>query len=133
MPYNVLIVEDQPLLAMGVEDAVEALGHCAIGIASNSSQALEYLDAADIALVDVNLDDGATGPEIGRRMAKANVAVLFMTSDPKALGSGVQGTIGVIEKPMMNLEMIEAIQFVADCCSGAATPVPPARMKIFAH
>lgn len=133
MAYNVLIVEDQPILAMGVEDAVEALGHCAIGIASNAVEALKYLDTADIALVDVNLDDGATGPEIGRKMAGANVAVLFMTSDPSVLGAGVRGTFGVMEKPMMDLEMIEAIQFIADCRSGRSTPTPPARLKIFAH
>ncbi len=133
MPYNVLIVEDQPILAMGVEDAVEALGHCTIGIASNATDALKYLDTADIALVDVNLDDGATGPDIGRQMANANVAVLFMTSDPSALGAGVRNTLGVMEKPMMDLEMIEAIQFVADYRSGTSVPVAPKKLKIFAH
>lgn len=133
MPYNVLIVEDQPLLAMGVEDVVESLGHHAIGIASNRIDALKYLAEADIALVDVNLDDGATGPDIGRKMADANVAVLFMTSDPSALGTGIRGTLGVIEKPMMDLEMVEAIQFAVDCCSGSDIPVPPSRLKIFAH
>jgi DNA-binding NarL/FixJ family response regulator len=133
MPYNVLIVEDQPLLAMGVEDAVEALGHRAIGIASNMSDALKHLTAADIALVDVNLDDGPTGPEIGLKLANAEVSVLFMTSDPASLGKGVQGTLGVIEKPMMDIEMTEAIQFAVDCRSGSGTRVPPRRLKIFAH
>jgi len=32
-----------------------------------------------------------------------------MTSDPKALGDGVPGTLGILQKPVMDRDLIEAI------------------------
>ncbi|TDK39312.1 response regulator [Rhizobium deserti] len=125
MSYNVLIVEDQPLIALGLEDAIEALGHKAVGIARNTNEARALASAADMAFVDVNLEDGPTGPVIGRELAAADIAVLFMTSDPQALGDGVPGTLGIIEKPVFDRELTEAIQFVADRRAGMDGAVPP--------
>ncbi|MBB4255673.1 hypothetical protein [Rhizobium sp. BK008] len=77
MSFNVLIVEDQPLIALNLQDTVEEL----VGIASNMYQALMFSGDVDMAFVDVNLEDGPTGPIVGRTLADANVSVLFMTSD----------------------------------------------------
>lgn len=131
MSYNVLIVEDQPLIALGLEDAVEALGHKAVGIARNTVEARALAGSADLAFVDVNLEDGPTGPGIGRELAEADVAVLFMTSDPTALGDGVPGTLGIIEKPVFDGDLTKAIQFVADKRAGLDGAVAPARFVEF--
>lgn len=88
MSFNVLIVENQPLLALNLQDAVEELGHHTIGIASNMYQALFLSEGADVALVEVNLEDGPRGPIVGRSLAEADVTVLFMTSDPGAIRAG---------------------------------------------
>jgi hypothetical protein len=48
-----------------------------------------------------------------------------MTSDPQALGAGVPGTLGIIEKPVFDRELTEAIQFVADRRAGVDEAVPP--------
>src|SRR6478735_7558760 len=61
MSFNVLIVEDQPLVALNLQDTIEELGHRPVGIASNMYQALMLATDADMALVDVNLEDGPTG------------------------------------------------------------------------
>lgn len=118
MSFNVLIVEDQPLIALNLQDAIEELGHNAVGIASNMYQALMLSDGVDLAFVDVNLEDGPTGPIVGRTLVEADVAVLFMTSDPGLIRGGVPGALGVIRKPVLDLELIEAIQFVADRRAG---------------
>jgi DNA-binding response OmpR family regulator len=131
MAFNVLIVEDQPIIAMGLEDAVEALGHHSIGVARNRAEATLLSATADMALVDVNLDDGPTGPGIGRDLAIADITVLFMTSDPGALGDGVKGTLGVMEKPILDLEVVKAIQYAADTRSGVEGTCPPNRLRTF--
>lgn len=118
MSYNVLIVEDQPLIALNLQDAIEELGHNAVGIAKNMYQAFMLAEGVDMALVDVNLEDGPTGPVVGRMLAEADVAVLFMTSDPGALRGGVPGTLGVIQKPIFDLQLIAAIQYAADRRAG---------------
>lgn len=106
MSCNVLIVEDQPLIALNLQDTVEELGHHAVGIARNMYQALMLGGEADIALVDVNLEDGPTGTIVGRTLAEADVAVVFMTSDPQALRAGVDGALGVMSKPVLDLDLI---------------------------
>jgi len=126
MSFNILIVEDQPLIALNLQDTVEELGHNPIGIASNMYQALMLANKADVALVDVHLEDGPTGPIVGRTLADAEVSVLFMTSDPGALRGGVEGALGVMQKPILDLELIEAIQYVADRRAGN-NDIPPPR------
>lgn len=126
MSFNILIVEDQPLIALNLQDTVEELGHNPIGIASNMYQALMLASEADVALVDVHLEDGPTGPIVGRALADAEVSVLFMTSDPGALRGGVEGAVGVMQKPILDLELVEAIQYVADRRAGN-NDIPPPR------
>jgi DNA-binding LytR/AlgR family response regulator len=111
---NILIVEDQWLLSSAVEEAVTSLGHEAIGTATTAKEAYELADKAEVAFVDVNLIDGATGAEIGRRLAADGVTVVFMTGNPEQLGSGVDGALGVISKPVMDLELVETIQYATD-------------------
>lgn len=132
MGYNVLIVEDQPLIALSIQDTVEELGHNAVGIASNMFQALSMGNDCDIALVDINLEDGPTGPIIGQALAESDISVLFMTSDPGTLRGGVPGTIGVIQKPVQDFELVQAIQYVADR-RGGSHEVPPPRDLLEFH
>lgn len=125
MSFNVLIVEDQPLIALNLQDTVEELGHNTVGIASNMYQALLLSSRADIALIDVNLEDGPTGPIIGRSLAEADVSVLFMTRDRGAIRGGVAGALGIIQKPVLDLELVEAIQYVANRRAGKSDIPPP--------
>ena len=65
MNQRVLIVEDEFLIALDLEATVENMGMEVAGLATNKEQALQLAPLADVAFVDVNLSDGATGPEIG--------------------------------------------------------------------
>ena len=60
----VLIVEDEPLIAMMIEDFVDMLGHQVAGTADSVSTALALVEAGgfDAAIVDVHLRDGACWP-----------------------------------------------------------------------
>jgi len=79
----------------------------------------------------VNLEDGPTGPIVGQTRTEADVSVLFMTSDPGALHAGVPGAIGVIQKPILEDELIEAIQYVADRRAGRSDVSPPGGLVEF--
>lgn len=114
MACRILIVEDQPLIALCLEEAVIELGHRPAGMASNKSKALALGANADVALVDVDLLDGPTGPEIGKSLAENDVSVVFITGNPASLGEGIAGTLGVISKPLLDIEMIQAIQYAVD-------------------
>ena len=130
MSCRVLVVEDQLLIALHIEEAVLALGHNVVGIAANRRDALAYANDCDVAFVDVQLQDGPTGPEIGRALAQQGIAVVFMTANPEVLADGVPGTLGVIPKPLFDLELIGAIQYAVEMRAGG-NPLPPERLRRF--
>ena len=57
-PLQVLIVEDEALVAMMVEDAVEAAGHIVANSVTNITEAMTAVmrDGFDVALLDMNLN-----------------------------------------------------------------------------
>ena len=130
---NVLIVEDEIFVAIEVESVLKDMGHNPIGIAADSRRAMALSQAAEIALVDLNLHDGPTGIEVGRKLAERGVTVVFITANPSQLGDGVPGALGVLAKPVNDNELKSAINYV-DAIHRREQPLnmrPPRRLKLF--
>ncbi|PWK70753.1 response regulator [Aminobacter sp. AP02] len=129
---NIMVVEDEIFVATEIESMIEELGHRPVGIAMDSTSALDLAQHAEVALVDLNLRDGPTGPLLGRILAeKFGVTVLFMTANPSQLGDGVPGTIGVLPKPVIDDELRQAVRY-AVARRHRLPAEPPARLKLFA-
>ena len=132
MSANILIVEDEMLVAIELESILEDLGHCPVGIAPDLSSAERFSEQPiDLALVDLNLRDGLTGPEIGRRLNERGVTVLFITANPRILGSGVAGTIGVLTKPTDEATVRAAVDFALSRRMGTPLVAPPPALTLF--
>ncbi len=130
---KVLIVEDQYLIAMMIEDAVIAAGFDVCGMAACRQDAMDLFDETDIALVDVNLRDGKTRPDIGAELAAAGKTVIFMTGNPEEVASGVLGALGVISKPVLDAELAELVSYAAARCTGSDNSLlPPRNLYLFA-
>lgn len=130
MACKVLVVEDEIFVALEIENMLAELGHEPIGIAPDAQTALELATEAELAIVDLNLRDGPTGPSIGRCLAERGVTVMFMTANPSQLGQGVPGTIGVMSKPVMDDDFRDAVTFaVAHRAHQAATA--PVSLQLF--
>ncbi|WP_432285295.1 response regulator [Aminobacter sp. BA135] len=131
MNCKVMVVEDEIFVATEIESMLEELGHQPIGIAMDSASALDLARHAEIALVDLNLRDGPTGPSLGKILAEQfGVTVLFITANPSQLGDGVPGTIGVLPKPVMDEELSEAVRYAVARRHRLAAE-PPTRLKLF--
>ena len=132
MAETVLIVEDEFLIALEMQEVVNELGHQCVGIADDMESAISHAsETLDVALVDVNLADGATGPQIGRKLCSDyNVEVIFVTANPQQLGDGVEGAIGALEKPVDVSVLKEVLDYAIKLRRGAA-PTPPPRLKVF--
>ncbi|ARQ12654.1 response regulator CheY-like domain-containing protein (plasmid) [Rhizobium etli] len=132
MKQRVLIVEDEFLIALDLGATVEGMGMQVAGLANDREQALRLAPLADIAFVDVNLADGPTGPEIGRRLAQEHgIAVVFMTGNPEVVADGVKGAVGVIQKPVMPSVVEQLVKYLAARRAGMFAVVP-AQMTVFA-
>ena len=57
---SILIVEDEPLIAMMLEDFLETLGHDVVATCESLEEALDRVQAGgfDLAIIDVQLKDG---------------------------------------------------------------------------
>jgi two-component system, response regulator PdtaR len=132
MSCRVLVVEDEIFVAIEIESVLQELGHEPAGIAADSRQALELGKQADVAFVDLNLNDGPTGIRVGKELARNGVTVVFMTATPGQLGDGVPGTVGVLPKPVDNRELRDAIHFAVAARDRRPPSVPaPRRLRLF--
>lgn len=132
MAKTILIVEDEFLVALNLSQTLASLGFETVGIAPDAKTALRLAnEMPDFALVDVNLRDGETGPDIGKMLAQEyGAAVLFLTANPASLGEGVDGTIGYISKPVEEAVVETALDFLVDFLNGKAV-TPPAALRVF--
>ena len=74
---RVLIVEDEPFIALDLAQAVESAGGIVIGPAATLAQALDliHVSVLEAAILDVNLPDGHIGPVL--ESLRQHVAVVI--------------------------------------------------------
>lgn len=98
---DVLIVEDEVLLALELESELEEAGHSVVGQAMSSKDAFAIVASRrpDFAFVDIHLVDGPTGIDVGRHLASFGVPYVFMTGNVKRIPEDFAGAWGAIEKP----------------------------------
>ncbi len=65
---SILIVEDEPLIAMMLEDFLDSLGHQVVATCDSVEDALSHVDRGgfDVAIIDVQLKDGSVWPVADR-------------------------------------------------------------------
>ena len=126
MQTKVLIVEDEFIVALHLKHLLTELGFETIGIAPDEKAALAFGEQhPDIALVDINLRDGATGPNIGTALArKFGASVLFVTANPRQLNNIVSGAVGVMSKPFNDNEIGPVLDFLISHREGHPTETP---------
>lgn len=128
---KILIVEDEILVAHEMQAILEDNDYACIGIVPDLASARRFFDTPmDVALVDLNLRDGLTGPQIGERLARKGVPVIFITANPSQLGDGVAGTIGVLTKPTDEDSLLGAVRYALRVKTGEEID-PPTKLLLF--
>ncbi|MBZ6381655.1 response regulator [Sphingomonas sanguinis] len=108
MSQTALIVEDEIFVALDLERILTDAGYQVAGIAADSRTAIETAPGCTFAFVDVNLRDGATGPDIARQLAEQfGVKIVFVTANPAQIGSSCQA-LGYIRKPFSERAILAA-------------------------
>jgi CheY-like chemotaxis protein len=106
---EVLIIEDEPIIAMDIEELVESCGHRVVGVAASEEEAVELAEATkpSLILADINLGAGGDGTAAVARILRHHYApVIFVTAYPERLltGEAVEPTF-VITKPFEPLTL----------------------------
>lgn len=88
---RVLIIEDEPIIAMDIQEIVEGLGHTVVATADTRSSAVAAAmeHKPDLVLADIQLADGSSGVDAVRDILGAfSVPVIFITAYPDRLLTG---------------------------------------------
>jgi DNA-directed RNA polymerase specialized sigma24 family protein/CheY-like chemotaxis protein len=88
---DILIIEDEVLIALDLENLVESLGHRTIGIARTRAEAIALSRAKrpGLILADIQLADGSSGLEaVNDLLHSFEVPVIFITAYPERFLTG---------------------------------------------
>jgi CheY-like chemotaxis protein/DNA-directed RNA polymerase specialized sigma24 family protein len=88
---NVLIIEDEPLIAMDIEALVQSLGHKVDNVARTHGEAIKAVKKKrpGLILADIQLADGSSGLDaVNEMLASFSVPVIFITAYPERLLTG---------------------------------------------
>jgi CheY-like chemotaxis protein len=79
--HSVLIVEDEPLIAMMLEDFLDSLGHTVAGTVESVAEALAKVEEGgfDVAIIDVHLKDREKVWPVADRLADSGVPFVLAT------------------------------------------------------
>ncbi|HTJ63003.1 MAG TPA: response regulator [Alphaproteobacteria bacterium] len=122
---RVLIIEDEPVIAMDIAGIVESLGHEVVGIAGRQAEAVDLAKKHNpgLVLADVQLQDGDSGiltvQEIMRTM---DAPVIFVTGFPERLltGDRVEPAF-IVTKPFdpetLKVAIVQALSFATSAAA----------------
>ena len=109
---DVLIIEDEPLIAMDIEEIVTSLGHRAVGVARTQKDAVAKAARTkpQLVLSDIQLADGSSGIDAVNDILKSfDVPVIFITAFPERLLTGDKPEPAFLITKPFTAEMVKAV------------------------
>jgi DNA-binding response OmpR family regulator len=100
---NILIIEDESLVAMELQQAIEKMGHTVVEYATNVKMAKKFFEEfeIDLLLMDINLNDSLDGIELYKNL-EMKVPIIYLTAytDEETMSQAIQtNPVGYLIKP----------------------------------
>ena len=108
---KILIVEDEPIVAMDIQASLEDLGYSVTSLAASGTQAIEEAERGrpDLVLMDIMLKDDMTGIEAAHYISTHfDIPIIYLTatSDAETLEKAkIAEPFGYLIKPFKNREL----------------------------
>jgi CheY-like chemotaxis protein len=112
---NILIVEDEPIAAWSIREALEAAGHTIVNEVASGSQAILWASQhqPDVVLMDIRLSDETDGLEAAQTIAKDySIPIVFLTAhaDDATIQRALETSpFGYVVKPFRRRELMASI------------------------
>ncbi len=109
---EVLIIEDEPFIALDLQTLVEDLGHRVAGIARTHKEALAAVEAhrPGLILADIQLADGSSGLEaVNQILERFEVPVIFITAYPERFLTGRPPEPAFLITKPFSVESVKAV------------------------
>jgi DNA-directed RNA polymerase specialized sigma24 family protein len=109
---DILIIEDEPLIALDIEDTITSLGHRSVGIARTHMEAVRLAREKhpQLVLSDIQLADGSSGIDaVNDILGSFDVPVIFITAFPERLLTGERPEPAFLITKPFSPEMVKAL------------------------
>jgi DNA-binding LytR/AlgR family response regulator len=112
---NILIVEDELLIAEDIKTTLEELGHNVIAIVVRADKAIEILNSqkVDLILLDITIKGGLNGIDLAEIVNQQfKIPFIYLTShaDPKTVTEAIKtAPQGYVVKPYSNSDLYTSI------------------------
>ena len=109
---DIMIIEDEPLIALDIEQMVEDLGHRVTGIARTHAEAVDLYKRTSpkMVLADIQLADGSSGIDAVNDILKVDtIPVIFITAFPERLLTGERPEPAFLVTKPFNPDMVKAL------------------------
>jgi two-component sensor histidine kinase/CheY-like chemotaxis protein len=130
---NVLVAEDDLMIADMIEDALIGAGYEVCGIARTVPEAVQLgqLRRPDLAIIDMKLADGGLGSEVVNQLQDGRrIGVLYATGNTGLVDLQAHGDAW-IAKPYLNEDLLRALKLVEQIVAdGVATPPFPRGFRV---
>ena len=120
---RVFCLEDNPLIALHVEQMIEDLGHVAAGTLGSFAELKKHFASLEMdgALVDIDLSDGRTGPQAAMWLKQRGVPTIFVTGQSELAYAHQDVSIAVVAKPVSQVDLGEKIALFKNSSDGAGS------------
>jgi CheY-like chemotaxis protein len=115
---NILVVEDETIVALDLMATLEQLGHNPTGHALSGEEALAEICAQrpDLVLMDIRIQGDLDGIQTAQRIRNAyGIPVIFLTafSDPSTTQRAEDaGMAGLLRKPFSRQQLQDALRLI---------------------
>lgn len=112
MSTDVLIIEDEPIIAMDLEALVQSLGHRVMAIARTRDEARAAVSGREpgLILADIQLADGSSGVDAVNDILKdASIPVIFITAFPERFLTGQRPEPAFLITKPFRAETVKAV------------------------
>jgi DNA-directed RNA polymerase specialized sigma24 family protein len=109
---EIMIIEDEPLIAMDIEQLVQSLGHKVVSIARTHREAIQLYGKTNpkMILADIQLADGSSGIDAVNDILKNHpIPVIFITAFPERLLTGERPEPAFLVTKPFNPDMVKAL------------------------
>lgn len=118
---RILVVEDEHIVAMGIQIMLKNLGHTVTGVASSGEEAISKAESTrpDLVLMDIILKGNLNGIEASKEIiTRFGIPVVYLTacSDRKLLEQIWNMGSGCIVKPFDEKDLEKSIDIVLSQC-----------------
>jgi len=116
MKKNILIVEDESLVAIDIKESLEQLDYQVVGIASTYQKVTQFIEnsTVDLILMDINLNQDMDGIDIANSINKtSSIPVIYLTAftDNDTIQRAVETEpVGYVVKPFDTNELHAVLQ-----------------------